>query len=574
MSNQPYRRLWRDWLSRYRGILALAFLGMLGGAIASASYAKGMQWIIDGFEADDPDVIWWAPLLMLSLSSSKGLSTWLFQVNSNTALVRAETDLQISMHEKLVFADLAQVQGESPTALSTRFTADILLVRQSVMQIFTGVSSVLILVATVAVMLSIDWVITLTLVAVFSLAVWPVNRLGGRLHVVSRATQGDLSLMTGEISEALGSIRMARSYQLEPYLQRSAGQIFDRLLGLKMRLIRLEARLSPIMETLSGAAIAALLVVVAWRLSEGTTTLANFMALMAGFGVISQPARNLGKTFAMAKQGEAALDRIYEILDLESHIKDPQSPVAMPRGGGAISFQEVGFAYPDGKQALKGLSLEVPAEATVAFVGRSGAGKSTIFNLLPRLFDVSDGRITIDGVDIRDVTQSDLRSRIALVSQDSVLLTGSIGQNIGFGREGASQGEIEAAAKAAAAHGFISALPQGYETPVAAAASTLSGGEKQRISIARAILRDAPILLLDEPTSALDAESEAAIRKALETLEKGRTTLVIAHRLATIRDADIIVVLDQGQIAEVGDHDELLAKDGIYAELFRLQFGG
>jgi len=187
---------------------------------------------------------------------------------------------------------------------------------------------------------------------------------------------------------------------------------------------------------------------------------------------------------------------------------------------------------------------------------------------------VSEGHIEIDSEDIRNVTQSDLRSRIALVSQESVLLSGTIGQNIGFGRSGATQAEIEAAAKAAAAHGFISALPQGYDSEVAATASTLSGGEKQRISIARAMLRDAPILLLDEPTSALDAESEALIRKGLDVLSKGRTTLVIAHRLATIRDADLIVVLDHGRIAETGCHDELLAKNGIYAELFRLQFAG
>ena len=574
MKNGPYKRLWHEWLKHHKRVLALGFLGMFIAALASAGYAKGLQWVIDAFEAEERSVIWWGPLLMVVLTSSKGLGTWLFQVNSNSALVRTETDLQKAMHKKLVFADLAQIQGESPTALSTRFTADIMLVRQSVMQIFGGVSAVLILLATVAVMLSIDWVITLTLVGVFSLAVYPVNRIGARLHIVSRDTQDDLALMTGEISEALGSIRMARAYQLEPYLMRSAGTVFDRLLGLKLRLIRLEARLSPIMESLSGVAIAALLVVVAWRLSNGTTTLANFMALMAGFGVISQPARNLGKTFAMAKQGEAALDRIFEILDLHSTIKDPAKPLPLACNKGALVFENVGFSYPDGKQALFDVSLDVPAGAMVAFVGRSGAGKSTIFNLLPRLFDVSEGRILLDGVDIRDLTQADLRSQIALVSQDSVLLSGTIGQNIGFGRAGASQVEIEAAAKAAAAHGFISALPQGYDTPVAAAASTLSGGEKQRISIARAMLRDAPILLLDEPTSALDAESEAVIKKALVELSKGRTTLVIAHRLATIREADIIVVLDQGRVVETGNHEALLAKGGIYAELFQLQFSG
>ncbi|MBL1438183.1 MAG: ABC transporter ATP-binding protein [Rhodobacteraceae bacterium] len=572
MKQGPYKRLWHEWLKHHRRVLALGFLGMFIAALASAGYAKALQWVITAFETNEPSVIWWGPMLMIALTSSKGFGTWLFQVNSNTALVRTETDLQKAMHKKLVFADLAQIQGESPTALSTRFTADIMLVRQSVMQIFGGVSAVLILVATVAVMLSIDWVITLTLVGVFSLAVYPVNRIGAKLHVVSRDTQDDLALMTGEIAEALGSIRMARAYQLEPYLLRTAGTVFDRLLGLKLRLIRLEARLSPIMESLSGAAIAALLVVVAWRLSNGTTTLANFMALMAGFGVISQPARKLGKTFAMAKQGEAALERVFEILDLKNTIKDRVNPVALAGGKGALQFESVSFCYPDGKQALHDISLDVPAGAMVAFVGRSGAGKSTIFNLLPRLFDVTEGRILLDGVDIKDLSQADLRSQIALVSQDSVLMSGTIGQNIGFGREGASEADIERAAKSAAAHGFISALPQGYKTPVAAAASTLSGGEKQRVSIARAMLRDAPILLLDEPTSALDAESEAVIKQALAKLSKGRTTLVIAHRLATIREADIIVVLDQGCVAETGSHAELLAENGIYAELFRLQF--
>jgi len=574
MKRGPYKRLWQDWLKRYRGALALGFLGMLLSAIASAGYAKALQWILDAFEGNEPNVIWWGPLLMLGLTSSKGLGTWLYQVNSNGALVHGETDLQKAMHEKLVFADLTQIQLENPTALSTRFTADILLVRQAAVQIFAGMASLLILVFTVAVMLSIDWVITFTFVGVFSLAVWPVNRIGGRLHTVSRDTQDDLAQMTGEISEALGSIRMARSYQLEPYLIRSASAVFNRLLALKTKLIRLESMLSPIMETLSGAAIAALLVVVAWRLAEGSTTLSNFVALMAGFGVISQPARNLGKTFAMAKQGEAALDRIFEILDLQSTIEDPVEPVLLSKAKGEISFREVGFAYPDGYEALSDITLEVPAGKMVALVGRSGAGKSTFFNLLPRLFDVSAGEIRIDGVDIRKLTQADLRRQIALVSQESVLLSGTIGQNIGFGRQGATQDDIVAAAKAAAAHGFISALPLGYETPVAAAASALSGGERQRISIARAMLRDAPVLLLDEPTSALDAESEAVIKKALAKLSKGRTTLVIAHRLATIRDADMIVVLDQGRIVETGTHDELLAESGIYAELFKLQFGG
>jgi len=570
----PYRRLWRDWLLKYRGILLIGVLAMVIGALTSAGFAKGIQLVMQGFESADPSVIWWGPLTILLLTSTKALCTYFFQTRTNTALVNAETDLQKAMHEKLVYADLARLQNESPTALATRFTADIMLMRMAVIQIFGGLSSVLIIIATVAVMLTIDWLITLTLVFVFSLAVLPVNRIGARLHKVSRTTQDDLAEMTSDVSEALSGVRMARTYQLEKYLIKNAKGIFDRLLLLKQKLIRMEAQLSPMMEALSGAAIAALLVIVAWRLSNGSATLADFMALMTGLGVISQPARNLGKTFAMAKQGEAALDRVFELIDLENTIFDAPDATQMVRGAGQITFENVGFDYPDGKVALQGINLEIPAGKTVAFVGRSGAGKSTIFNLLPRLYDVSSGAVLIDGVDIRSVTQMSLRQQITLVGQDSVLLTGSVAQNIAFGRVAAARKDIVAAAKSAVADGFITALPAGYDSKITSGGATFSGGEKQRLSIARAILRDAPILLLDEPTSALDAESEAAIRSALARLSKGRTTLIIAHRLATIMDADMIVVLDQGRISETGNHKELLAKEGIYAELFRLQFGG
>ncbi len=570
----PYRRLWRQWLRPYRAMLAIGLLAMLVGALASAAYAKGIQWIIDGFETANPDVIWWGPLLVLVLTVSKGLGTYFFQTRTGIALVNAETDLQKAMHKKLIFADLAHLQQESPTAIATRFTADIFLVRTSVLQIFKGVMSALIVVATVVVMLTIDWVTCLALVAVFSLAVLPVNRIGAKLHKVSRSTQDDLASMTGDVSEALGGIRMARTYQLESYLSDNARTVFDTLLALKVQLVRLESRIAPIMEILSGAAIAVLLAIVAWRLSHGATTLANFMGLMTGLGVVSQPARNMGVTFAMVKQGEAALDRVFEVLDMETTITDAPDAQTLPRGTGAIRFDHVGFAYPDGTTALQGFDLDIRAGQTVAFVGRSGAGKSTIFNLLPRLYDVSEGAVLLDGTDIRSVTQKSLREQMALVSQDSILLSGTIGQNIGFGRQDAGPRQIRAAAKAAAIDAFITGLPQGYDTRIDAAGSALSGGQKQRLSIARAILRDAPILLLDEPTSALDAESEAAIREALDTLSRGRTTLVIAHRLATIRDADLIVVLDHGRIVQTGTHDQLLERGGIYADLFALQFGG
>ncbi|CAN5597268.1 hypothetical protein BH23PSE1_BH23PSE1_16610 [soil metagenome] len=244
----------------------------------------------------------------------------------------------------------------------------------------------------------------------------------------------------------------------------------------------------------------------------------------------------------------------------------------MGRVLGQIRFEQVHFAYPNGHAALTDIDLAIPAGARAAFVGRSGAGKSNVFNLLPRLYDPTAGRILIDGEDARAFTLRSLREQIAVVSQDAVLLTATVAQNIGFGRPSATRAEIEAAAQAAQADGFIRALPLGYDTPVEPSAGLFSGGERQRLSIARAIVRSAPILLLDEPTSALDAESEAAIRAALARLAHGRTTLVIAHRLATILDADLIVVMDRGRIVETGSHGDLLARGGLYAELYALQF--
>jgi subfamily B ATP-binding cassette protein MsbA len=246
--------------------------------------------------------------------------------------------------------------------------------------------------------------------------------------------------------------------------------------------------------------------------------------------------------------------------------------VTLGRAHGRVSYEGVGFAYPNGFVALEDVSFEVEPGTRTAFVGRSGAGKSTVFNLLPRLYDPTAGRILIDGRDIREATLASLRQNIAVVSQDSILLTGTVAENIGFGRRDASRAEIEVAAKAAQADGFIAALPEGYDTPVIPSAGQFSGGERQRLSIARALLRDAPILLLDEPTSALDAESEAAVRAALARLAHGRTTLVIAHRLATILDADRIVVMDRGRIVEAGSHAELIAAGGLYADLHALQF--
>ncbi len=569
-----YRRLWRDWLAPYKWLIIASVGFLVIAAFGAAGYSKAVQMIISAYETSDRSVIVWGPLAIIALSITKGSSGYFRAVTSALAFSRFEADLQKRMYNKLLFADISRLQLDTPASLAMRFSSDIALIRLAVEAILDGLSSVLIIVATVGVMVSIDWQVTLVLVFVFTLAVLPVNVIGGKVRKITKASQAELSQMNSDIVEGLSGIRMARTYQLESRLEKAATGIFDRLLALKIRLVKWNARLSPIMEILSGFAIAVLLLIVSWRISNGTMTIADFMGLLTGVSVISQPARKLGTTFSGAMQGKVALERVFGILDAKDEIVDRADAKTLGRTSGHLTFRHVGFRYPNGFEALSDVGIDVPAGARVALVGRSGAGKSTVFNLIPRLFDATAGQILLDGEDIRTLTLASLRQQIAVVSQDSILLAGTIAENIGFGRPDASAADIRAAAIAAAADGFISRLENGYDTQVDPAGGHFSGGEKQRLSIARAILRDAPILLLDEPTSALDAESEAAIRAALDKLSEGRTTLVIAHRLATILDSDMIVVMDQGRVAETGTHEELLAHNGIYAELYRLQFAG
>lgn len=568
----PYLRLWRDWLSKSSRTVTFAIVMMVIVAAASAGYSKMIQEVMNAFEDSDFSVIWWGPLGVIALTAVKGLADYFRETSSNRFVTRMEADLQAHLFRQLVGADLAHLQTEAPAGLASRFSSDISMVSGAVRGLLGGLSGVLIMIFSFAAMLTIDAPLTIAMILIFGIAVLPVNLIGSRLRKLSRKTQAEVATMTSEVTEGLSSIRMARTYRLEEPLSANAETVFERLFGLKNKQNEWSARVSPLMEGLAGVAVAILLLVVGVRMSHGTITVADFTGLLTGLGVASTPARRLGSTYAQTQQGAAALDRVFMLMDVENTIRDGEREI--DRAAGEIRFEKVGFTYPDGHVALSDFELLVRPGTRTAFVGRSGAGKSTVFNLLPRLYDPTGGRILLDGNDLRELRLASLRDQIAVVSQDSVLLSATVAENIGFGRRTASRAEIEAAARDAAADQFIRALPQGYDTPVIASAGQFSGGEKQRLSIARAILRDAPVLLLDEPTSALDAESEAAIRVALDRLAAGRTTLVIAHRLATILDADHIVVMDRGRIVEQGTHAELLALGGLYGDLYALQFSG
>ena len=569
---EPWRRLWRDWLAPHRGMLGFALLMTGIVALASAGYSKLIQLVMTAYQQGTPSVIWWGPLGVIGLSCANGIGQYYKETTTNRVTNRMETELRKTMFARLVGTDLARLQTEAPAGLAARFSADIGLIGGAVRSSLGGLSGILTIVFTFFVLLSIDWPLTLGICAVFALALVPVNRIGRRLRRLAKRTQAEVAAMTSEVAEGLAGIRMARTYRLETPLAENAEGVFERLFGLRTTQNRVQARVAPLMEVLIGLAVALLLLVVGLRIRAGTITIADFTALLTGLGVIAGPARRLGGSFATVQQGTAALDRVFLLFDVENTIRD--GPERIERALGQIRFENVSFAYPDGHAAVDGITLVVEPGQRVAFVGRSGAGKSTLFNLLPRLYDPTGGRILLDRRDLRALSLASLRDQNAVVGQESVLLSGTVARNIGFGRQGATRDEIEAAARAAAADGFIRALPQGYDSEVMPTAGQFSGGERQRLSIARAILRDAPILLLDEPTSALDAESEAAIRGALDRLARGRTTLVIAHRLSTVLDSDQIVVMDRGRIVEQGTHAELVALGGLYADLYALQFAG
>ncbi len=568
------KRLWRDWLSRRLGLVAVAMVLSAVTAGAAASYAGVIAWTFDKLNAGAADFFPLAPLAVIGLATVRGVSLYLQTVQTNRLALNVMQDLQNAMFGKLVRADFARLQAEGTGSLVSRFTNDITVLRETIVRLANNLMrDVLTVIITVGVMLSLDWMLTLLILVVYPIAAWPVIRIGQRLRKTSSRAQSQMGEVTSQLEESFSGARMVKTYGLENYeSERARTSFLDRLRFL-LKITENKARVDPILEVVGGLAFAGLVAFAGWRMLEGETSVGNIIGVLTGIGVISPAIRALGTLNAVVQEGFAVLERIFGILDTDETVTAALDAPDLTVTRGKVELDAVSFAYPDGSVALSDISLAADPGAKIALVGPSGSGKSTILNLLPRLYDARSGTIRIDGTDTRSVSLTSLRRAMALVSQDVTLFDDTVRANIGFGNLKADDAAIIAAAKAADAHEFIMALPDGYDSPVGPRGSNLSGGQRQRLSIARAILKDAPILLLDEATSALDTESEQRVQAALERLSEGRTSLVIAHRLSTVRDADWIYVMDQGRIAEQGKHDDLVARDGLYARLCRMQFG-
>ncbi len=507
------------------------------------------------------------PLMIIALAVGRGLAQALQAILINRIGNGIVGDVQMQLFGKLVHADLARLRATHSGAFVSSVLYDAGLIRDAATNgLVLFIQQGLTLIAAGVVMAVTDWRLGLfVLVAIPVIAVTLRRFLRRAVSAATGAMEATSSLSTA-IMEGLDGVRVVKMENREAYEeQRIAAVIADRqkhiISGDNAR-----ALAAPASETLTMVVVAAVLTYEGWRASSGHYDLGAFTAFFAALLTASQSLRQVSNLLTVLSQGMTAARRLFAALDVEPEIRDRPEAAALPVGDAEIRLEKVSFAYGD-TEVLDAISIEARRGEIVALVGPSGAGKTTVLNLIPRFYDVTGGTLTINGHDVRDVAIGSLRRQIALVTQEPFLFDDTIAANIAYAKDGASHVEIEAAARSAAAHDFISELPNGYDTLVGEAGARLSGGQRQRIAIARAFLKNAPILLLDEATSALDTESEAQVQVALTQLMAGRTTLIIAHRLSTVRNADRIYVLDRGRVVEYGDHDSLMELGGLYARL-------
>lgn len=511
------------------------------------------------------------PLLVVGLSVIKAVASYVQVVMMSHIGQSIVARLQYRLVRKLLAADLSWIGQRHTGTLISSLINDAQKVQDATAQVMTAIiRDGLTMIGLVIVMFYQDWALASIGIFVVLPGAIAIQKLAGKTRSAASESMKETGTLTALMDDALKGLREVRAYGQEDHEVSRIGNSIEKRLRHVMATIKAKTLGGPVAEALSGAGIAAAIIYAGWRGMEGELGLNNFVSFLAAMMMAYQPMRAIANTFARLHEGAVAAERMYEIIDTKPQINSPSVPESVHKPvTGTISFRQASFSYSDQDPILQDITIDMPSGTTTAIVGPSGSGKSSLLNLIPRFFDVVSGQVLVDNIDVRSWDLTELRKQIAIVAQKPFLFDDTVAANIAYGQPQASHDEIVSAAQKAAAHEFIMQLPEGYQTFVGESGSRLSGGQQQRIAIARAMLKDAPILLLDEATSALDNASERIVQHALQTLMRGRTTILIAHRLSTVAHADQILVLKDGKLHEQGDHESLLKKQGIYAELFR-----
>lgn len=568
------RRLIRGYVAPRWRLIAGAVVAMAVVAGTTGALPFLMQAAADRiFNGKDEQLLWLLPPLIVVVMGLRSVAEYFARIAQGYLSNRVVADLRGELYERLAFADIGFLQSAHSGRFVSIVQNDVSVVNLAATQSLTGmVQNGLQVIGLVVAMFWMDPILATIVTAALPVGTVALRKQKRKAHRAVDDTLKGVGRLGAMMAETLQAIRVVKSYNREAEEAARARREIEATLAHMMTTVKNRAATGPITEGLGGIAIAAAIFYGGWQGIHGSLTLGSFMGFMTAAMLLYQPVKALASLHNQLIEGATAAARVFAVLDHEQKITELPGAVPLKPGLGAIRFEGVGFAYEPGKPVLDDFSLDIPAGSRVALVGPSGSGKSTVMNLILRFFDPDAGRVLIDGQDIREATIASTRRASALLTQDPVLFDDTVIGNIRYGSEAASEAAVIAAAQAAAAHDFIMGLPNGYQTQVGEGGGLLSGGQKQRIAFARAMLRGAPILLLDEPTSALDAESEAKIQEALDTSLVGRTVIVIAHRLSTVKKADLIVVLDAGRIVEIGRHQDLVDRGGVYARLYASQF--
>lgn len=567
------KRLAKDYLRPHMGLMMQSFFFMALAAASTAAIAQLMQPILDEVlvQADTSKVIPVCAAVFVAFSL-RGITTYIHSVMTAKIGQAIIADMQKQLFSHFMVLDLSFFHSNPSGQLISRVISDVNVVRRAITDSLTGIGkSVLTLVFLVGVMFYQDWQLTLAAFVILPFAAGFVAYLGKRLRRISKNILGETAALSDTLSQIFHGIRQVKAYNMEHYESSRAATAIDNVRRLNVKSVRIGQLSTPVNDVMVGGLLFGIIAYSGFKAAQGEMSPGELGAFLTAFTMAYEPMKKLAQLNNNLQIGLGGAERMFAIMDTQAQVVEKPDAKQLKVSTPNIVFENVDFSYPgEEEKALGGVDFEVRSGKTLALVGVSGSGKSTIMNLIPRFYDVAEGRILIEGQDVRDVSFASLRGHIALVSQDITIFDASVLQNIRYGRENASDEDVVNAAKLAAAHDFIEGLSDGYDTVLGEHGVKLSGGQRQRIAIARAILRDAPILLLDEATSALDNESEAAIQKALQDLQKGRTTIAIAHRLSTVQEADTIIVLDKGKIIEQGNHDSLMKENGHYARMYNI----